>query len=554
MKGQQMLPNLRRLRRRGERGFTLIELLVVIVILGILAAVVVFSVRGAKDKGLGSAVAIDERTIRTAEEAYCAQKGEYASGDELAARGFLSETPKYHNVTATPPPGGPCNGWRYTIDTTPLAAGAGGSGTSQQPPPDPTTQGRWAYTKTQPDHFTAYLVRLADGKVLAGGANTIPFTAEAARVWDPVTDTWTPTDTPPTNFRLGGIGNTAFLLTDDPKTPESECNGVGVIAGGVDNCGKVFVHGRHLFDPKIAPGTPGKSQWSTVPNPGLACNICNDGAAQHTYVQMMPSVGRCGTETCGKIYIFAAKGGAMTQENYDVFDPRDNSYKPIPLLTPTNPNDGPVGGPLQLVDGRVFFCCNSNKPPLLFDPVSFRYTPYAEASPPQPAGSYIRAPDGPVLPNGGIFYIVGETPQASGIYTPVPDGPGTWKKVASCIPGGVAAPLSYDFCSVLGSLSDGRVMAMETNSNTNFDQGYKMWVYNPATEAWSQTAPLNNRQSFSTSYPNGVSLDPAGGPCGAYCNKLLVVALKSAEVYTPCPGDPAFVAVPAAGVPLQYCK
>ncbi len=32
--------------RREDRGFTLIELLIVIIILGILAAVVVFSVRG----------------------------------------------------------------------------------------------------------------------------------------------------------------------------------------------------------------------------------------------------------------------------------------------------------------------------------------------------------------------------------------------------------------------------------------------------------------------------------------------------------------------------
>ena len=55
-----------------DKGFTLIELLVVITILGILAAITVFSVAGVKDKGRNSAIAIDEATVRTAEEAYAA--------------------------------------------------------------------------------------------------------------------------------------------------------------------------------------------------------------------------------------------------------------------------------------------------------------------------------------------------------------------------------------------------------------------------------------------------------------------------------------------------
>ena len=42
-------------REDNEGGFTLIELLLVIIILGILAAVVVFSVRGVSDRGQSSA-------------------------------------------------------------------------------------------------------------------------------------------------------------------------------------------------------------------------------------------------------------------------------------------------------------------------------------------------------------------------------------------------------------------------------------------------------------------------------------------------------------------
>lgn len=56
-------------------GFSLIELLIVIVILGVLATVVVFSVRGITDRGQDNACAQDARTLATAVEAYFAQEG-----------------------------------------------------------------------------------------------------------------------------------------------------------------------------------------------------------------------------------------------------------------------------------------------------------------------------------------------------------------------------------------------------------------------------------------------------------------------------------------------
>ncbi len=92
-------------KRQQEGGFTLIELLVVIIILGILAAVVVFAVGGIGDKGQASACTIDERTMRTAEEAYSAQPpprgggGNYGTEQELLDGGFLSELSEYHDVT-----------------------------------------------------------------------------------------------------------------------------------------------------------------------------------------------------------------------------------------------------------------------------------------------------------------------------------------------------------------------------------------------------------------------------------------------------------------------
>ena len=93
-------------RRQHQQGFTLIELLVVIVILGILAAVVVFAVQGTGDKGQASAQKIDVRTVRTAQEAYCASRGQYGTEEELASGGFLSEPSTYNNVALSS--GGSC--------------------------------------------------------------------------------------------------------------------------------------------------------------------------------------------------------------------------------------------------------------------------------------------------------------------------------------------------------------------------------------------------------------------------------------------------------------
>ena len=72
---------LNRLRngRRADDGFTLIELLIVIVILGILAAIVVFSVRGITDRGEDAACDTSKKTVETAYEAYIAQDPQ---GDE----------------------------------------------------------------------------------------------------------------------------------------------------------------------------------------------------------------------------------------------------------------------------------------------------------------------------------------------------------------------------------------------------------------------------------------------------------------------------------------
>lgn len=96
-------------RPRGaatQSGFTLIELLVVITILGVLAAIVVFAVRGLSDKGKTESTAADSHILRTAEEAYCAKNGRYASMTELVDARLLTGPSGIHRVT--PGAGGRC--------------------------------------------------------------------------------------------------------------------------------------------------------------------------------------------------------------------------------------------------------------------------------------------------------------------------------------------------------------------------------------------------------------------------------------------------------------
>ncbi|MGQ0744874.1 MAG: ABC transporter substrate-binding protein [Acidimicrobiales bacterium] len=94
--------------KQPDDGFTLIELLVVVIILGVLAAVVVFAVGGVGDKGQRAANEIDERTLKTAQEAYCSNNGRYGSEAELVAAGLLAEESVTHNVVLEAD--GPCTG------------------------------------------------------------------------------------------------------------------------------------------------------------------------------------------------------------------------------------------------------------------------------------------------------------------------------------------------------------------------------------------------------------------------------------------------------------
>ena len=80
-----------------DKGFSLVELLIVIVILGILATVVVFAVTGMSNRGKTNACKSDLHILQTAEEAYAANTGVYATG--ATAQQTLKDSGLLHDVS-----------------------------------------------------------------------------------------------------------------------------------------------------------------------------------------------------------------------------------------------------------------------------------------------------------------------------------------------------------------------------------------------------------------------------------------------------------------------
>jgi general secretion pathway protein G len=69
-------------RRRNQDGFTLIEIMVVILILGLLATIVVQSLRGAADKAKRTKAQADISEFKTALDRYYLDNGFYPTTDQ----------------------------------------------------------------------------------------------------------------------------------------------------------------------------------------------------------------------------------------------------------------------------------------------------------------------------------------------------------------------------------------------------------------------------------------------------------------------------------------
>ena len=516
-----------RLRRpASERGFTLIELLVVIIILGVLAAVVVFAVRGVGDKGKSSATTIDARTIRTAQEAYCAKNGRYADGATLKAEGFLSDLPQYHEVFASQT-GGNCNGWRYAVLRTDQA--------------DPYPLGSWALTAGQPfsppsydpdpdnsNEFMGDVVRLADGRVLAISKLDVP----GAEIWDPATGAWT--DVAPYEQDRASFDALALVLRDDPNTPQSEC------AGAVDNCNKVLfdAFGCGFCDPVyflFDPDNPGAA-WEGVPKaPG---SYTSNTFVRLGMVQLMDDPTRSGSQcgpNCGKVFIYGVGGPGTASA--DLYDPRDNSFTPVAFDDPAITPELGVFAPLP--DGRYLMVGEPSGVPRakIFDPATLTFSDATAPSNRHGGDAFRRwalLPSGEILVGGPNTKANGDRSGDAEIYTPAPaPGGGSWRTVPGCN----GADFVNLTCHLVESLPDGRVLAYARNDNVG-NSPVTMFLFNPATEKWASAANLND--IFSAA--EGIYLDPAGGGCDPHCGKVLMVgggnnndgtAHSSSELFTP---------------------
>jgi general secretion pathway protein G len=69
-------------RRKTQAGFTLIEIMVVILILGLLATIVVQSLRGATDKAKRTKAGADLHELQTALDRYYLDNGFYPTSDQ----------------------------------------------------------------------------------------------------------------------------------------------------------------------------------------------------------------------------------------------------------------------------------------------------------------------------------------------------------------------------------------------------------------------------------------------------------------------------------------
>jgi len=568
-------------RRQNDDGFTLVELLVVIIILGVLSGVVVFAVRGVGDKGKADAVSIDERTIRTAQESYCANEGRYGSLDELVAARLLSARPTLNGVMVDSP--GPCGSTGYQIFPTELPAVTGLNGTTCKAgawctgPSADGTSSTSVNRNIAPVFGPTNMVQLASGKILVkkatttlagtGGCCTLPFqiydpAAGPVGSWSPVPppttrDASTPAGSVPNYMSNGGGGGTGV---DTMRLIKGSSCG--------SHCGKVLVHIRQdrfggadspkpetgaawvLYDPNT-PASPGSlGSWQDL----STATPASGGPYRRTYFQDAVQLTRapCGN-MCGKFLIVGQGHESLnydenTPANPEVWDPAANpvgSFRKLGLTsgyqedknfpegcgaeTPNKPACLANGFQMfwssptltLLNDGRVLML--TGRSAQLFDPVTEKFTTVASPTPYRHSWSYDKAA---MLPDGGVLATTNKSNSTSApepsmkIFRPGPGaGGGSWEPVATC--GDLTTTNKY--CHLITTLADGRVLARRgTSFNAHgispSQPSQPPQIFNPVTKTWSPAAA----PTPVTSAGDGILLrETNAGSCGSLCNRVI---------------------------------
>ncbi|MBM4188335.1 MAG: prepilin-type N-terminal cleavage/methylation domain-containing protein [Gemmatimonadetes bacterium] len=100
-------------------GFTLIELLIVVVIIGILATIAIPKFAATKDKAKLSAIRSDIRNVMTAQEAYWADFGTYASLAQLQSATNYTFSGANNAIIVSPT----ATGYTTTVSNSTIASG-----------------------------------------------------------------------------------------------------------------------------------------------------------------------------------------------------------------------------------------------------------------------------------------------------------------------------------------------------------------------------------------------------------------------------------------------